>query len=182
MKRLSVLVCILISTGLSAQILGKHHIEVGTGLAVPKELLFANQLNEASTVNFYGEYRYDITSAFSVGAMYNFVLPHEGAGETLTVMTGSHTLNALVEYKLGPYGPMSLFLGLGAGAQMRSVTTDVQSSLEPYYWSTDLLVRAGLEFFNHLRVSVGHCHDLYYPLSFLSHGAPFYYINLGWSF
>lgn len=191
MKKFIILLCALLPLSLNAQKLGNHHIEIGTGVAFPGEFLFETAAKESNTVNLYGEYRYNFTPAFSAGAVYSFVIPHKGdlsytdkeTKELVSISetTNYHTLNAIAEYKLGPYGPMCFFVGAGAGAQYRYVK--YSHSLYPAgYWSADVSIHAGLEFFEHLRLTLGHYHDLHYPISALSSGAPYYYINLGWSF
>ena len=186
MKKFFIIMLVLFPVMLSAQ--GRHHFEAGAGYASPGELFFQTPLKETGAVNLYGEYRFDLTDNFAVGARYSFVTPHK-SGEDLTSdekvrnTTNYHTLNAIVEYKTGAYGPMRLFVGIGGGAQLRYVYSpqSVQKR-EQWYPSADIYAHAGLEFFNHLRLTVGHSHDLHYPFSQLSTGAPFYHFSIGWSF
>lgn len=189
MKKIIVIIGLLLPLCLSAQ--KKHHFEAGLGYAIPAELL-AEKLStkESSTVCFYGEYRYDFTKSFSAGLQYNFVPNHSGeplatdpeqAAPDFTINTRYHSINAVAEYRFYTSGPLTFFLGLGGGAQYRYAK--FSHSLDPrQIWSADLFVRAGLELYDHLRITLGHYHDLHYPISSLSTGAPYYYIGVGWSF
>jgi len=198
MKKVLIAICILLPFSLNAQKVSKHHFEIGTGVAVPGEFLFDNYFEEKSTLDLYGEYRYDLSKMISVGAFYSFVMPHaaelssksviddaESAGsktQDYDLRTMQHTLNAFVEFKTEAYGPMRFFAGLGGGVQMRTLNTN-RTGYETYnFFSADASLHAGLEFFDHLRITLGHCHDLYYPFTDLSPGAPYYFVNVGWSF
>lgn len=189
MKKIVVIICLLLPLCLSAQ--KKHHFEAGLGYTMPAELL-AEKLStkESNTVCFYGEYRYDLTKAFSVGLQYGFVPNHSGEPLTsdvtqtapeFTINTRYHSVNAVAEYRFFTSGSLTFFAALGGGAQYRYAK--FSHSVDPrQIWSADLFVRAGLEIYDHLRISVGHCHDLHYPISALSTGAPYYFLGVGWSF
>lgn len=201
MKKIILLFSILITLSLAAQEEnhGKHHFDISAGYAIPAEML-AEKITfpENKSVNINAAYRYELPSGLSFGVQYGFVPNHNGSieivipgvpgsedvketVETFAVSTRYHTINAIVEYKTGPYGPMSMFIGGGGGTQCRFVK--YSHKVEPeYYWSANVALYAGLEFFNHLRLSVGHNHDLHVPFSSINSGAPYYYINLGWSF
>ena len=211
MKKIITILCLFFPIFLSAQTIeneqetteinqpvkkarGPHHFDVGVGLAMPGEL-FEMSDKESNAANIFLEYRYDIAKGFSVGALYSFVTPHPGVinmtdsttGEvvnTIETKDNYQTLNAIAEYKSNPYGPMCFFVSLGAGAQCRYHWSSHQQSgvQDNFYWSADVSIRAGLEFFDHLRLSVGHIHDLHYPISSLNTGAPYYFAAIGWNF
>ena len=195
MKKVFLIICLLLPVCLAArdglavqdslavQNVRKHHFELGFGGVKPGEIFFETVSKEALSAGVYGEYRFDITPALSVGAMYSFVIPHSLETESYVATTNYHTLNAILEYTVASYGPFGLFVGIGAGAQCRIFSSDKYgyNSSEAYF-STDMSVHVGMEFFKHLRLTAGHMHDLHYPISILPSGAPYYFINLGWSF
>ena len=131
------------------------------------------------------------------GLQYSFVPNHKGSRDivippsdeeesvetvqTLVMTSRYHTINAIVDYKVGTFGPLSMFIGGGAGAQCRHASYS-HSLYDGYFWSTDICLYAGLELFDHLRLTLGHNHDLHAQISALPTGAPFYYINIGWAF
>ena len=189
MKKLITLLCVLLPLSLTAQ--NKHHFEAGLGLAIPTELLAEKMATkEVNTVSFYGEYRYQFTKAFSAGVNYSFVPNHSGepvatssdqVKPDFTIRTRYHSINAVAEYRFETAGPMAFFVGLGGGAQYRYA--NLSHSIEPRnIWSADVLVRAGLEVYDHLRITAGHIHDLHYPFTAISTGAPYYYFSVGWAF
>ena len=189
MKKIVVIICLLLPLCLSAQ--KKHHFEAGLGYAMPAELLAeALSTKESNTACFYGEYRYDFTKAFSVGLNYSFVPNHHGepmasslsqVAPDFTINTRYHSINAVAEYRFFTSGSLALFAGLGGGAQYRYAKFS-HSNDPRQIWSADLFARVGLEVYDHLRITVGHYHDLHYPITALSTGAPYYYLGVGWSF
>ena len=182
MKKILLLSCLLISIGSVAQeSVRKHHVEAGAGLAIPAEFIVTDAIKETNTLSVYGEYRYDLTPSVSVGAVYSFVLPHD-IDIAFIDKTRFHTLNALVEYKFGTFGPMSMYIGGGAGVQYRKVHYTVMTSTSEDFFSGDISLHLTMELFDHLRLTFGHYHDLHYPLSFLSSGAPYYHLSVGWGF
>lgn len=204
MKKIIILLCILMPLCLQAQedeVVKKHHFGVGIGLAVPGEIIFEVPAQENNTVSFYGEYRYALTPSFYVGAIYSMVAPHtgemnlessfensEGRLETktinITTKSNYHTLNAFVEYKTVTYGNMRFYVGLGGGPQLRFASFSHQSGGKnsDYFFSADLYAYAGLELMDHLRITVGHFHDLHYPITAFPSGAPYSHISVGWAF
>lgn len=189
MKKVLAILAIVLPLSLNAQILGeKHHLEAGLGVAVPGEMLFDQTSKESNTADIYLSYRFDLTPVISVGAIYGFVPPHDGSFQSgeITVGTKSmyHTLNAFAEFKLGTFGPMTMLAGAGGGPQYRHVvfTHMIGSSFTGDYFSADLFAYIGMELLDHLRITVGHFHDLHYPITALPNGAPYYQVNVGWSF
>lgn len=196
MKKLFLIAAILIPLCMTGQ--NRHRFDVGTGFVVPKEFLTDEELfPESNTVNLYGGYRYELPSGLSFGLQYSFVPNHKGSRDivippsdeeesvetvqTLVMTSRYHTINAIVDYKVGTFGPLSIFIGGGAGAQCRHASYS-HSLYDGYFWSTDICLYAGLELFDHLRLTLGHNHDLHAQISALPTGAPFYYINIGWAF
>ena len=189
MKKLITLLCVLLPLGIAAQ--NKHHFEAGLGYAIPTELVAESMsTKEVNTVCFYGEYRYQFTKAFSAGVNYGFVPNHYGepqktdpeqVGPEYTINTRYHSINAVAEYKFATSGPLAFFVGLGGGAQYRYAL--FSKSKDPRnIWSADVYMRAGMEIYDHLRITAGHIHDLHYPFSAISTGAPYYFFSAGWAF
>lgn len=197
MKRFIILVCLLLPIMAVAQELPqespekpvkKHHFEAGAGLAIPNEFVVSDaSKKEANALSLYGEYRYNLTQSLAIGAVYSFVLPHvsreyEFLDSPIQDKSMFHTLNAIVEYRFGTLGPMSMYVGGGAGMQFRNVQYGVITSTPTGFFSTDISLHLCLEFFNSLRITFGHYHDLHYPIAALPAGAPYYHISVGWSF
>ena len=205
MKRIITLLLLFVPLCLNAQLLGdKHRLELGVDIVKPGEMFFEVAMEEPNTASVYASYRYLLNSSLSVGARYSFVIPHDAVlsmvvpqlhyineeyttvDETVVINTNTnyHTLNAIVEYSMFSYGPVSLFAGAGAGMQYRYIKFDRQlnGKFDGHYFSPDLLLYIGFELFDHLRITGTHVHDLHYPVSDLPSGAPFYTISLGWSF
>lgn len=204
MKRFAVIILMLLPLGLAAQ--GKHHFEAGVGYALPAELLAGSlPTQENNSICLYGEYRYQFTKSFSAGLNYGFVPGHKGLPPItdaehpqpdFAIKTRYHGINAVAEYKFSTSGPLAFFVGLGGGAQYRNSVyykyvepplkwddEKLKLNSDPArIWSADVFVRVGLEIYNHLRITVGHLHDLHYPVSAISSGAPYYYFSIGWSF
>ena len=177
----------------------KHRFDIGAGLAIPADVFVENpEFPENNTGDIVAGYRYELPSGLSFGVQYGFVFNHKGSAdikipavigskdseetiEHIVMTTRYHTINAIVDYKIGPYGPVSLVIGGGGGTQCRYAS--YSHKVNPgYYWSANIAVYAGLEFFEHLRVTAGHNHDLHVPISALNQGAPYYYVNVGWAF
>lgn len=204
MKKMLLIILVLLPLGLSAQ--NKHHFEAGLGYALPAELVAGSlPTTESNTACFYGEYRYQFTKSLSAGLNYSFVPNHKGLPSITdpertqpdyAIKTRYHGINAVAEYKFATSGPLAFFIGLGGGAQYRHssfykyvdppLTWDddnIKLNTDPMkIWSADVFVRVGLEIYDHLRVTAGHFHDLHYPISAVSSGAPYYYFSVGWSF
>jgi hypothetical protein len=189
MKKILAILALILPLSLNAQILGeKHHLEAGLGVAVPNEMLIEQTGSESNTADIYASYRFDLTPKISLGAVYSFVPNHAGVIKSgdITVDTKSmyHTLNVFAEFKLGTFGPMNMYAGVGGGPQYRhaSYSRMIGSSFSGDYFSGDVYAFVGMELFDHLRISIGHFHDLHYPISALPSGAPYYYVNVGWAF
>ena len=190
MKKIFALLTLLLPLCLNAQWLGKHHVEIGAGAAIPGEVLVkTDAAPEASTFSVYGEYLYELTPDLSVGGVYSYVFPHivthpleEGE---LHTKDDYHTLDVLAEYKLLNSKAICVFAGAGGGPQLRRVVIDDDISwswTEDVFFSADLYAYVGIEFRKHIRLTVGHHHDLHYPISGLPSGAPYSHISLGWAF
>ncbi len=192
MKRIITVILCLLPLGLNAQILGpKHHLEAGIGLAVPGELLFKTDFKDSPAADFYAQYRFDITPSIAVGAIYSFVLPHKGekvsespsygniSGRTLS----THDINAFAEFKYNTPGALDFFVGVGGGANISHLKFS-ESLYYSNYLRPELSVHAGVEIYNHLRITVRHNHDIYIPSSEsdIFPGFPYYSVNVGWSF
>ena len=188
MKRILIVLLCLLPLGLNAQILGeRHHLEAGIGAAIPGEFFFETDFNDKTTVDLYGEYRFDITPAIALGAIYTFVGEHTGLpatedGNISSRKLSSHGINAFAEFKYRTGGPVNFFIGLGGGAGIThlkfSESTTYSNFLRP-----EASVHAGLEIYDHLRVTIRHNHDLYFPFSsMVDRGFPYYCVNIGWSF
>ena len=191
--------CLTAQTTAQPQNQNKHRFDIGAGYAIPADI-FVEQPDfpENNTANVTAGYRFELPSGLSFGLQYGFVPNHKGSiditipptpgykdseetVEHIIMTTRYHTINAIVDYKVGPYGPVSFVIGGGGGPQCRYAS--YSHKLNPgYYWSANVALYAGLEFFEHLRVIFGHNHDLHVPISSLPSGAPYYYVNLGWAF
>ncbi len=187
MKKIFVLLCILVPFGLQAQILGKHHIEPSVGLAVPGDLLYEQGFSEKTHLNLSLAYRYDISNNLSVGAQYSFVPTHSGLTKSeetqIDLKTNYHSIDALVEYKMLSGGAVNFFAGIGGGVQGRYTEFPGRNIDPGFWWGPDFNLYLGVEIQKHLRVTLGHHHDLHFPFKSLSFSAaPYYYLNLGWSF
>lgn len=204
MKKIAAIFFVLLPLCLSAQ--NKHHFEAGLGYALPAELLASSlPTAENNSVCLYGEYRYQFTKSFSAGLNYSFVPDHKGLPPiidteqltpTYAIKTRYHGINAVAEYKFSTSGPLAFFVGLGGGAQYRYSSyykyvepplkwddAELKLNSDPsQIWSADVFVRVGIEIYDHLRITAGHLHDLHYPISAISSGAPYYYFSVGWSF
>lgn len=191
--------CLTAGAQTTSQDKGKHRFDIGAGFAVPADIFVENPaFPENNTADIVAGYRYELPSGLSFGLQYGFVPNHKGSTdikipavigdetseekiEHVILTTRYHTINAVVEYKVGPYGPVSLVLGGGGGPQCRYA--NFSHMVNPgYYWSANVNLYAGLEFFEHLRLIFGHNHDLHTPIAALGQGAPYYFINLGWAF
>lgn len=189
MKRiLTVLICFF-PLCLNAQILGdRHHLEAGVGLALSGEVLFETDFKDAPAADLFGAYRFDITPAISLGAVYTFVAPHSGqAAVDYVAHTGgrhlyTHQLDAFAEFRHDTEGPVSFFIGIGGGANL----THRKYSVDLLYrdlFRPDVCIHVGAELYDHLRITIRHNHDLYFPFSSLvDPGFPYYCINVGWLF
>lgn len=205
MKKIILLASILLPLCLTAQTTAqpqnqnKHRFDIGAGYAIPADIFVEKpEFPENNTANVTAGYRFELPSGLSFGLQYGFVPNHKGSiditipptpgykdseetVEHIVMTTRYHTINAIVDYKVGPYGPVSFVIGGGGGPQCRYAS--YSHKLNPgYYWSANVAFYAGLEFFEHLRVIFGHNHDLHVPITALGAGAPYYYINIGWAF
>ena len=211
MKKIILISFILLPLCLNAQQAGKHHVEIGAGLAMPGEVLYKQNFTEDAAFDIYAAYRFNLNKELSVGATYSFVTPHQTYGDEIekvkkdengrvvidsdgkTVMektqvqlqTFYQSLDAFAEYKTAMSGSLSFYAGLGGGMQCRYADLSVYySSMDnKWWWGPDVMVYAGLEIMNHLRLTLGHRHDLHFPFKNATFSAaPYYYFNLGWSF
>ena len=178
MKKLILLLCLLVSVCAGAQTPGKHHVEAGAGLALPKDLLTKGLFDEDNSFDLYLGYRYNITDQIAAGAVYSFVWPHEARrivdASTVQWITMINSLNAYAEYQLGPFaGGIGIFLGLGGGVQYTYQQCVSHNLSDLNYFHPSLYVHGGLEFMQHLRLTVSHSHFGY---------CPYFCINLGWAF
>ena len=200
MKKALAILLVLFPVCVNAQILGpKHHLELGAGLAMPGEVLFELAMKAQNTGTIYGEYRYNLTPDFALGAVYSFVIPHtsattketeigsDGTTQTLPKLTykdSFHTLNAIAEYRVGKSDSMGVYVGGGAGVQFYPGDWyPHRIGSGPYYpLSADLSLYFCFEFFKHLRLTVGHNHDIKYHFNPNTPIASYYYLSVGWSF
>ena len=200
MKKIIVLICLLAPFALQAQVAGRHSFEAGLGLALPRELLYdnGNGMTENITGDVYAAYRFEIVKGLSVGATLSGVFPHkilgieyiesrrdETTGQIVQTTkrfektTSYGALDAIVEYKTKQIGSVNFFFGLGGGMNGRYLPIDDDS----WWFGPDMLIYAGVGIKDHLRITLGHHHDLHFPFKDLSFSAaPYYCLNLGWSF
>ncbi len=201
MKKLVTIALMLLPLCLNGQILGeKHRLEVGAGVALPGEAMFEDDegCEYKNTVDLYAGYRYSFTDNFSVGAVYTFVAPHKGQ-RTATYddveipverSVSSHSIEVFAEYKYITNSSVNFFVGLGGG-EMYSYMVETYSppamdntvTYDPVHvFTPGVSIYAGLELFNHLRITARHNHDLHYPITAFPHGFPYYCVNVGWAF
>lgn len=190
MKRCILILSLILPIFANAQ--SRHHFEIGGGYVIPGDMLGGNDTRatrtEKNTAGVFGEYRFDLNPRMSLGLQYFFTPNHGGSTlnevpgyAPLTFETRNHTANLLFEYKLKKVGILTPFAGIGGGLQYRWLY--IQTALNSdYYLSADLFLRFGLQLYDNLRISAGHFHDLHYPFSALSSGAPCYYIAASWAF
>lgn len=196
MKKLAALVFILLPLCASAQILGeKHRLELGAGLAIPKEFLYEVKNESKTSAAVYGAYRYSLTPDFSVGALYSFVVPHATKYYPPTAESEEvfyvdykqqfHSLSAVAEYRIGKSDSMGVYVGGGVGvhyyyAVMVNPYTGRDPNMTCLYPGVNLYM--SFEFFKHLRMTVGHYHDLQYHFIPNNPVASYYSLSVGWSF
>jgi len=196
MKKILALLFVLLPLCGGAQILGpRHHLEAGAGVVLPKEVFYSIKNVSEPTGAVYAAYRYNLTDGLSIGAQYSYVIPHGTQYYSQKTDPNKedfyreykqqfHTLNAVLEYRLGKSDTMSTYVGGGIGVHyyyaLGKRIVGYDNDMSSIFPGVNLSL--SFEFFHHLRLSLGHYHDITYHFYPNNPVASYYNLSVGWSF
>ena len=139
--------------------------ELGAGFARPGSLLRSEVTDWRQSVLAFAAYKHSVVAGLSIGAQYT-CLPASGSFEDLSIpglyrslTTLGHTFNLLAEYEFCRRRDVSPFFNIGCGPQVSAIKrfiTDVTYGSWDFSWMTNYQVQMGVEFYDRVRVTVGH--------------------------